>query len=38
MKALDKKVAKWISRAYADKSYPQRINHLFFIGSRGNAT
>jgi len=38
MKALDKKVAKWISRAYGDKSYPQRINHLFFIGSRGNAT
>lgn len=39
MKALDRKVAKWISRAYADKMYPQQINHLFFIGSRQrNAT
>ncbi len=36
--ALDKKVAKAISRAYADGEYPKQINHLFFVGSRHRAT
>jgi hypothetical protein len=38
MRALDRKVAKSISRAYAHGEYPQRINDLFFVGSRGSAT
>jgi hypothetical protein len=34
MRALNKKIAKAISRAYASGEYPKRINHLFFVGSR----
>lgn len=36
LSALDRRVGAEIDRTYAAREYPKRIEHLFFIGARGN--
>ncbi len=38
LSALDRSIAGEISRAYKSGEYPQRIEHLFFIGARGESS